>query len=166
MTKNAWATPRLVSPRGLIWNFKWASLPFSYGSLPPRDHYTGKNLNDASPIDLTTTFCLSRRILCVVYKAYCGQRLCRRSKNQFPADSLLRNVDKAYITTHPLQHTFGEPARFWQTRDQREPGSFLNDNGGREERPWERVWLWKCIWTEPSEIKTTSYLSRSFWFFL
>ena len=34
------------------------------------------------------------------------------------------------------QHTFGEPSRFWQTRDQ----SFLNDNGGREERPWERGW--------------------------
>ena len=74
--------------------------------VSPRDHYTGENLNDASPIDLTTTFCLSRRILCVVYKVLRSKALSTAiwSKNQFPADSLLRNVDKAYITTHPLTH--------------------------------------------------------------
>ena len=41
--------------------------PF-YMGVSSRDHYTGENLNDGSSIDLTTTFCLSRRILCVVYK--------------------------------------------------------------------------------------------------
>ena len=34
---NHWATPRLVSFRGVIQNFQWASPPISYGSPPPRD---------------------------------------------------------------------------------------------------------------------------------
>ena len=34
---NRWATPRLVSFRGVIQNFQWASPPISYGSPPPRD---------------------------------------------------------------------------------------------------------------------------------
>ena len=33
--KKAWATPRLVSFRGLIQNFRWASPPLSYVAFPP-----------------------------------------------------------------------------------------------------------------------------------
>ena len=33
--KKAWATPRLVSFRGLIQNFRRASLPLSYAESPP-----------------------------------------------------------------------------------------------------------------------------------
>ena len=52
-------------------------------------------------------------------------------QNQLRADFLLCNIDMAYIATHPLTDS-GE------TRDQSEPGSFLNDSEGREKRPWER----------------------------
>ena len=67
-------------------------------------------------------------------------------QNQLRADSLLRNVDKAYIATRPLTHIWWISQILGDTW----PAStrvFLNDNGGREERPWERgcvlLWAWR-----------------------
>ena len=39
--KNVWATPRLVSFRGLIQNFRRASLPLSYAESPPGANRSG-----------------------------------------------------------------------------------------------------------------------------
>ena len=82
-------------------------------------------------IDLTTTFCLSRRIPCVLHKILRSKVV---SMAIWPQSQLRADLFFA-MSTRPSpipQHTFGEPPRFWETHYQREPGSFLNDNGGRE----------------------------------
>ena len=68
------------------------------------DLHTDENMNDASIFsvasDLITTFCLSRRVPCVVHTILRSNVL---SMVIWPQNqSLLRNVDKAYIATHPL----------------------------------------------------------------
>ena len=68
------------------------------------------------PIDLTTTFCLSRRIPCVVHSISCRETFCRRSSGlkikwvQF--DSLPRNDDKAYTATPPQTPIFANLPAF------------------------------------------------------
>ena len=44
--KKAWATPRSVSFRGLIQNFRRASPPLSYAESPPGDHAVLKLLKN------------------------------------------------------------------------------------------------------------------------
>ena len=56
-------------------------------------------------------------------------------QTQLRADSLLCNVDKAYIATHSLTHIW----RTLQILADTWP-DWTNDNGGKEERPWELGW--------------------------
>ena len=83
------------------------------------------------PIDLTTTFCLFRRIPCVVHSMPCRGTFCRWSS----AHKIKCLVIPFFaMITRPalpllLKYTFKNSPRFWETRDQPQPGSFLNDNG-------------------------------------
>ena len=65
------------------------------------------------------------------------------------ADSLNRN-NETRPTLHPLpKYIFGVLPRFWEARDQPEPGTFSsNDMGGRERDPGNEVGRILLVLTE------------------
>ena len=105
------------------------------------------------PIDLTTTFCLSHWIPCV-HSIPCWEMFCRWSsghKVKCVMIPFFAIMTRPTCTLPPCpappdpKHTFKKNPRFWETRDQPQPGSLLNDNAdpGKEVelRPDCNTWI-------------------------